>query len=147
MLSHRRRNFALILILILAFSLRLYRIEAQSIWWDEGHSIFVASHAIPFIPTLPAMDVHPPAYFSLLHLWLAVAGRSEFSLRFLSTIFSLLTVALLGRFAARLSPSRSAPVIAALLAAISPMYVAYSSAATPCSPFSPWPAPTCCGGC
>ena len=88
-----------LVILWLAFGLRLYRLDFQSIWWDEGHSIFVAGQPIAQIPTLPAMDVHPPAYFILLHGWLAVAGRSEFALRYLSVIFSLLTVALLWRFA------------------------------------------------
>ncbi len=116
-----------IFVLCLAFGLRLYLMERQSIWWDEGHSIFVASHPIPQIPTLPAMDVHPPAYFALLNLWLNTVGRSEFSLRFLSLIFSMLTVALMWRFAAFIAArSPSAPLIAALLSALSPMYIAYA---------------------
>lgn len=115
-----------ILVLWLAFGLRLYRIEAQSIWWDEGHSIFVATHPIAHIPTLPAMDVHPPAYFALLHLWMAIAGHSEFALRYLSVIFSLLTIAVLGRFAACLSPRSAAAWMASLLAAMSPLYIAYA---------------------
>jgi uncharacterized membrane protein len=121
----------MVLLLWLAFGLRLHRLDFQSIWWDEGHSIFVASHPLAQIPTLPAMDVHPPAYFWLLRLWLDIAGRSEFALRFLSVIFSLLTVALLWRFAAEIArplsinPSTTG-FLAALLAACSPMYVAYS---------------------
>ncbi len=112
-----------LLILWLAFGLRLYRLGAQSIWWDEGHSIFVASHPMAAIPTLPAMDVHPPLYFVLLHLWMAVAGDSEFALRYLSVIFSLLTVALLWRFAQAI---KSTPLLVALFATLSPMYVAYA---------------------
>jgi hypothetical protein len=119
-----------LLIVWLAYALRLYHLDFQSIWWDEGHSIFVAAHPILQIPTLPAMDVHPPAYFSLLHLWLDISGRSEFALRYLSLIFSVLTVALLWRFGRLLassldSNSLSLPLLAALLAALSPMYVAY----------------------
>ncbi len=115
-----------ILILWLAFGLRLYQLDFQSIWWDEGHSIFVASHPVSEIPTLPAMDVHPPAYFSLLHMWMTITGSREFALRYLSVIFSLGTVALLWRFSAYLTHRCSpAPVIAALLAALSPMYIAY----------------------
>jgi uncharacterized membrane protein len=123
-----------LLILWLAFSLRLYHLDFQSIWWDEGHSIFVASQPIPQIPTLPAMDVHPPAYFILLHLWMTITGQSEFALRYLSVIFSLLTVALLWRFAAALSQCLASsppyllasPVLASLLATFSPMYIAYA---------------------
>ncbi len=133
------RYAAPLLILGLAFSLRLYHLDFQSIWWDEGHSIFVASQPIPQIPTLPAMDVHPPAYFVLLHLWLGLAGQSEFALRYLSVLFSMLTVALLWRFThailhsnysfvspAPLLPCSPAPFLASLLAALSPLYVAYA---------------------
>jgi uncharacterized membrane protein len=120
------------LILWLAFAVRLYHLPFQSIWWDEGHSIFVASQPIPQIPTLPAMDVHPPAYFTLLHLWITLTGQCEFTLRYLSVLFSMLTIALLWRFAAALSrliaspPHLTLPFLAALLAAVSPMYVAYA---------------------
>jgi uncharacterized membrane protein len=139
-ISYRRRYLLCILVLWLAFGLRLYRLDFQSIWWDEGHSIFVASQPVSRIPTLPAMDVHPPAYFALLHMWMELAGRSEFALRYLSTIFSLLTVALLWRFAAVMVESippirinrsyfgrlkNKFPLFTALLAALSPMYVAY----------------------
>ncbi|NJN94880.1 MAG: hypothetical protein HC875_12665 [Anaerolineales bacterium] len=130
-----RRVMFPVLILWLAFGLRLYQLDFQSIWWDEGHSIFVASQPISQIPTLPAMDVHPPAYFSLLHLWLAFAGHNEFTLRFLSVVFSLLTVALLYRFAHSISRSHNHPcspapllpcTFTSLLAALSPLYIAYA---------------------
>ncbi len=123
--------FLPLLILWLAFGLRLYRLDFQSIWWDEGHSIFVAKHPLPQIPTIPAMDVHPPAYFALLHEWMNIAGLSEFGLRFLSVLCSMLTVGLLWRFGSSItrqtnSTSRFAPVYTALLATLSPLYVAYA---------------------
>ncbi len=126
--TYRRRVALPFLILLLAFALRLYQLDVQSIWWDEGHSIFVATQPVSQIPTLPAMDVHPPGYFILLHLWLNLAGTSEFALRYLSVIFSLLTVALLWRFAAKLHhPATLLPCyLVALFAALSPMYIAYA---------------------
>ncbi len=164
MTIHFPRRALPLLVLGIAFALRLYQLDFQSIWWDEGHSIFVASHPLADIPTLPAMDVHPPAYFSLLHLWLAVTGRTEFGLRYLSVVWSLLTVSLLWRFARvmagptpTLRPQTApkippfggfggqpeglggqlwqmrehpltpvAPLALALLAAVSPLYVAYA---------------------
>ncbi|MBN1219131.1 MAG: glycosyltransferase family 39 protein [Anaerolineae bacterium] len=129
MATYHRRNGWALLVLGLAYILRLYHLDFQSIWWDEGHSIYVATHPVAQIPPLPAMDVHPPAYFTLLHLWLSLAGNSEFALRYLSVLFSLLTVALLWRFAASIHLSHtfpSAPLLATLLAALSPMYVAYA---------------------
>ncbi|MCB0211183.1 MAG: glycosyltransferase family 39 protein, partial [Anaerolineae bacterium] len=124
--SVRRITIPALLILWFAFALRLYRLDFQSIWWDEGHSIFVASQPIAAIPTLPAMDVHPPAYFGLLHLWMAVAGQSTFALRYLSVVFSLLTIALLWRFARLLTRSLLPATLAAILGALSPLYVAYA---------------------
>ncbi len=116
----------LLAILWLAFGLRVYRLDFQSIWWDEGHSIFVAAHPLSRIPTLPAMDVHPPAYFALLHGWMALAGQSEYALRYLSVLFSVLTIPLLWQFARALAPGSPAPWMAALLASLSPLYVAYA---------------------
>jgi uncharacterized membrane protein len=123
-----RRYAWLLPTLWLAFGLRVYHLSLQSIWWDEGHSIFVASQPISHIPTLPAMDVHPPAYFALLHLWLALAGNSEFGLRYLSVLFSLLTVPLLWRLARSLArqPGIMATWIVPFLIALSPLHVAYA---------------------
>lgn len=118
-------------ILLIAFALRVYRLDAQSIWWDEGHSIQMASAPLAQISTLPGMDVHPPGYFALLHQWMVVTGRSEFALRYLSVAFSLLTVALLMRFGRMLTGRRSRPralttLLVGGMAALSPLYVAYA---------------------
>jgi len=126
-MNSRARYLLPILIIWFAFTLRLYRLEAQSIWWDEGHSIFVANHPIAEIATLPAMDVHPPFYFMLLHGWMVLVGDTEFALRYLSVLFSLLTIALLWQFARKIAPlSNTVPNLTAFLAAISPMYIAYA---------------------
>lgn len=112
--------------LLLAFGLRLYHLDYQSIWWDEGHSIDMASAPLSQIATLPGMDVHPPGYFISLHVWMTLTGRHEFGLRYLSVVFSVLTVALLMRFARACLPRSPGYVLAGILAAISPLYVAYA---------------------
>lgn len=85
----------------------------------------MASAPLREIPTLPGMDVHPPAYFAALNLWMSLAGRSEFALRYLSLVFSVLTVALLIRFGRELGGKR-AGLWAGALAALSPFYIAYA---------------------
>ncbi len=112
-------------LMLLAFAVRIYRLDFQSIWWDEGHSIQMASAPIAEIPTLPGMDVHPPGFFAMLHGWMAISGRSEFALRYLSLVFSVLTVALLVRFGRRMGGWRVG-LMAGWLAALSPFYVAYA---------------------
>jgi uncharacterized membrane protein len=124
--------YLVLVVPLAAYALRLYRLDDQSIWWDEGHSIQMASATLGQIPTLPGMDVHPPGYFSLLHQWMSSAGRSEFALRYLSVVFSLLTVALLIRFGRALAdhsvgwPGRPTAIVVGSLAAVSPLYVAYA---------------------
>ncbi len=85
----------------------------------------MASAPIAQIPTLPGMDVHPPGFFAMLHGWMVIAGRSEFALRYLSLVFSVLTVALLVRFGRRMDGWRVG-LTAGWLAALSPFYVAYA---------------------
>ncbi len=114
-----------LVIVLLAFALRLYRLDFQSLWWDEGHSVDMASAALAAIPTLPGMDVHPPLYFWLLHLWMAVAGRSEFALRFLSVCFGVATVALLYRMG-RAMGGAGLGRLAAGIGALAPFWLAYS---------------------
>lgn len=112
-------------ILLLAFTVRLYRLDFQSIWWDEGHSIAMASAPLLQISTLPGMDVHPPGFFAALHGWMALAGQSKFALRYFSLGFSLLTIALIIRFGRSLGGDWVG-WWAGLLMALSPFYVAYA---------------------
>lgn len=112
-------------ILLLAFTVRLYRLDFQSVWWDEGHSIAMASAPLLQISTLPGMDVHPPGFFAALHGWMALAGRSKFALRYFSLGFSLLTIALIMRFGRSLGDDWVG-WWAGLLMALSPFYVAYA---------------------
>ncbi len=112
-------------LILIAFAVRSYRLDFQSIWWDEGHSIEMASAPVAQIPTLPGMDVHPPGFFVALHGWMALAGRSEFALRYLSLVFGVLTVALMVAFGRRMGGWRTG-FAAGWLAVLSPFWVQYS---------------------
>jgi len=121
-------------VLLCAFALRLYRLDFQDIWWDEGRNIDVASRSLAVIATAKEMDIHPPLYFYTLHLWMLGAGRSEFAVRFLSVFFSLLTIPLFYRFGAAIATNlkfqipnpksqNSIGLLAATVAAFAPFYV------------------------
>ncbi|MCO5211628.1 MAG: glycosyltransferase family 39 protein [Caldilinea sp.] len=89
---------ALLAIVLLAFGLRAYRLDFQSLWSDEGISLQRAQMALPEM--LGAMPVeHMPGYFALLNGWVRVAGESDYALRFLSLWASVLAVALIYRLA------------------------------------------------
>ncbi len=125
----RRLLPSLLFILLLAFALRVAGLEAQSLWSDEGLSVYRARQALTanlgnaiVVDGVPTQDTNPPLYFLLLGGWRALVGESVFALRTLNVLLSLLTVALLGRVAARLA-GRRAGMAAVLLLAISPFHI------------------------
>src|SRR5690348_13914409 len=80
---------------LLAFGLRAGRLEYQSLWYDEGSSIFLARQSLAAITRGAAGDIHPPLYYYLLHFWMKFAGDGEYGARFLSVCTGVLVVALL----------------------------------------------------
>lgn len=92
-----RRWTLLVSILLVAFGLRVWGLADHDIWWDEGIGIWLSRMPIWESIRWTAGDVHPPFYYVFLRVWRAIAGEGEFNLRFLSVIFSLLTVPLIYR--------------------------------------------------
>lgn len=118
------KRWLLLLIILLAFALRVYHLDTQSIWYDEGLSIQLAQQAPAQTVTLSATTDHPPLHALLLGVWMRVAGSSDFSVRYLSVFCGVLVVVLaytLGRFY-----DERAGLIAAGLMAIAPLAVYYS---------------------
>lgn len=113
------------LLCLLAFGLRLYRLGSQSLWYDEAASLFAASQPLASLSAPLVLEPHPPLYFLLLHGWMVLAGSSEFSLRFLSVLFSVLAIAGIYRLGALLL-GMWVGVFAAALAALSPFLVYYA---------------------
>lgn len=89
--------------ILAGFALRLFNLGAQSLWYDETVSAFLARQTVPALLAHTARDIHPPGYYVLLHFWAGLAGHSEFALAFFSLIFSLLLMALVYRLAAYLA--------------------------------------------
>jgi mannosyltransferase len=116
---------ALIVVLLLAFGLRLYHLGYQSLWYDEAVSIHLAAKDLTALTLHTAGDIHPPLYYYLLHFWVLVAGSSEFSAAFFSLVFGLLLVALVYRLAREACGSGIA-LLAAFLVAVSPFNLWYS---------------------
>lgn len=113
-------------VLLLAFALRFYRLGFQSLWSDEGNSIALAQSGFADIAARTALDIHPPFYYWLLKVWLALFGSSEFSARSLSAMLGVLLVAVVCRLGIRLFNHRPAGLAAAILAAINPFQVYYA---------------------
>jgi 4-amino-4-deoxy-L-arabinose transferase-like glycosyltransferase len=123
----RVRNIILIVFLLTAFALRLYRLDHQEIWGDEAHSAYVSRLALLSVVS-PSTETNPPLYHLLLYFWVRLTGSSVFALRFLSLVLGALTVPLVYRLT-RLSFGEPVGLLAAILCAISPFQVYYSQEA------------------
>lgn len=74
---------------ILALLLRIYKLTSSSIWHDEGYTMWLLKYDYFEIISRTARDVHPPGYYLLTKPWVQIFGTSEFSVRFLSLLFSV----------------------------------------------------------
>ncbi len=83
----------LLAILLVAAVLRFHRLGEQSLWYDEGVAYAHSLRSLPELIPLLQRNVHLPAYFALLGWWQDLTGSSEFALRSLSTLFSIVSVA------------------------------------------------------
>jgi hypothetical protein len=130
MANHKARitTVLLLFILLLAFGLRFYRLDAQSLWNDEGTSVAVAQRDLVTIARDAAHDIHPPLYYWLLSGWVRLTGTSEFAVRALSAFLGVILVALI-YVLGRLLAGRWVGLAAAFLAAINPFQVYYSQEA------------------
>jgi 4-amino-4-deoxy-L-arabinose transferase-like glycosyltransferase len=123
--ENRHWLWVLVAILLLAFGLRLYRLGAESLWYDETVSVHLAGKSVPALVAHTAGDIHPPGYYLLLNAWLRLAGSSEFAVAFPSLFFGMLLVALVYWLGAQVF-GRKAGLLAAFLLAISPFNIWYS---------------------
>ncbi|CAG0945562.1 hypothetical protein ANRL1_02435 [Anaerolineae bacterium] len=122
--KHHNRIW-LFVALVVAFALRVYLLDAQSLWNDEGNSIALAPLSLEAIANAAAHDIHPPLYYFILHFWIPFAGITEYAIRLLSVIAGVLTVAVTFRIA-RVFFDEQIAIIAAYLSALSPFQVYYS---------------------
>jgi mannosyltransferase len=128
-LSRHGTWLLLAVILMLAGALRLYRIDAQSFWNDEGNAARLAERSLSLIVEGARGDIHPPGYYLALHYWRALFGQSEAALRGLSALCSVALVGfafLLGR---RLFEDEVVGLVAATLVAVNPFQVYYAQEA------------------
>jgi len=69
-----RSRIVLVVILLVGTALRLFRLGADSLWYDETVSTYLAGSPIAELIRHTAGDIHPPGYYLLLRGWLLLAG-------------------------------------------------------------------------
>jgi mannosyltransferase len=129
----------LAVIILLALSLRFYRLDGQSLWADEGNSAALAARNLTTITRDAAHDIHPPLYYYLLHFWVRIFGNSEVALRSLSALMGSALVLMTYLLGQELFNRRVA-LIASFLAAISSFQIYYSQETRMYIPAALWAA-------
>lgn len=118
----------LLSMVLIGFALRVYRLAAQSLWYDEAVSWYLTQMSLPQLTVWTANDIQPPLYYYFLWFWVRLAGTSEYALRFPSVLCATLSLPLLWQLARRLV-GRSGTWGALLLALLSPFHVYYAQEA------------------
>ena len=112
-----------LLVGLLAFALRVYNLQGQSLWHDEGASLYYASlPPATMVAEVAELGEIPPLYYLLLHFWLPLAGDGEAALRFPAAVFGTLGVLATYQLGSRLG-GRGVGLAAALFVAVSPLHV------------------------
>mgnify|MGYP001772865476 CR=1 FL=1 len=119
------REFLTLAVIALAFLLQCLCLGKPGLWHDEGISYYLASLGLRELFREAGKMDHPPLYFLLLHFWIGIAGKDEFSLRFLSVFWGVISVALLYPLGVRIFRAGNAR-LAMLFLAFSPFFVRYA---------------------
>lgn len=78
---------------LLGFALRAAGLGVDGLWYDEAGSTYYASQPLGDIARNAIGDAHPPLYFYLQHLWIGVAGTSEYAGRYSALLPSVAAIA------------------------------------------------------
>lgn len=90
-----KRNYILIGIILLSVVLRFYKIDYQSLWLDEIHTVNESDPSFTLSETfesLYASDPHPPLYFLFVKALFSLFGSSSLVLRCFSAFLGVVSV-------------------------------------------------------
>ena len=74
-------------------ALRFRHLTDSCLWFDEIFSVHAATHTWQDLLWFVAQDlIHPPLFYVLLKIWIAIGGEGLFWLRFFPVLFSMLAV-------------------------------------------------------
>jgi hypothetical protein len=118
-----RIRLAMLLLVLVAFALRVHRLDYQALRGDEAFAHLFAQQPLrEMLPSLATIEPHPPLYYATLHLWTSLLGHGEFAARFLSVLVSILMIPMIYRLGSALCGAKVG-WLAALLGSINPFLI------------------------
>ncbi len=122
-------------LILLAYGLRLFNLDAFSFWTDEGLTPLRSGYSLAeilsnriTIQEAVTKDTHPPLYYLIIHFTQRLWGQTDFAYRYPSLLAGVLLVPLLYQFGRALQ-NRQVGLLAALLVAVNPLQIYYGNEA------------------
>jgi 4-amino-4-deoxy-L-arabinose transferase-like glycosyltransferase len=115
------------LVVLVAFALRVYQLDAVSLRGDEAFTVvFVQRPWEGLWRGISTIEPNPPLMYLALRVWIAIAGASEFVTRYFSVFFGVLCVPLVYRLVRVMFTEARLALVAAALVAINPYQIWHS---------------------
>lgn len=117
------------IITLIAFSLRIYNLDAESFWRDEAFSWQTYKGSFIDVWNISKYDTHPPLYNVLMYLWTNIVGNTAYTNRLFSAICGTLLIPVLYLFTLSQTKSTRIAIIASIFATVNPQLIVYSQEA------------------
>lgn len=126
--THRRAAYAVtVLVVMLYVAVRLWRLDASCLWFDEIFSVHAARHEWDGLLSFVAADlIHPPLFYVLLKVWIGIGGESLYWLRLFPALTAVACVAPFVLLARELELRRTETNLALLLLAANGYLIKYA---------------------
>jgi hypothetical protein len=128
-LSDRAFAFSVALAFLVGLALRWRGLNSQSLWWDEGFTLWISQFSLKDLYHGLQWDPTPPLFYLLEHWWIHWFGNSEKALRGLSAFFESLSFPFFYLLAKDFLVRRNATAIAVWLFALCPFQIEYAQEA------------------
>jgi len=122
-----KRNWVLIVILILAAAVRIHNLMLNAVDWDEANTLAISKMGIIDMFWYSFMhDLHPPGWNLLVALWTRFFGDTDLSLRSFSLLWGCLAVGVSYYLGLEISKSKIVSGLTAFFIALMPLAIRYS---------------------
>lgn len=131
--SFIKKNYIIIGILLLGAILRFYKLDFQSVWLDEIHTMNEANPKFSFsevYKTVMEREQMPPLYFYSVNILFKILGYSPFVVRLYSAIIGLISIYGIYLLGKELF-SRRTGIIGAALISVNYLHLHFSQEARP----------------
>jgi 4-amino-4-deoxy-L-arabinose transferase-like glycosyltransferase len=102
-----------------ALLLRWSGLDSQSLWWDEGYTLWISRFSPQEIWHALSADTSTPLYYLLLHYWMKCFGTSDISLRSLSALLGTISIPLVYLVARKILRDKTSVALVVMLYALS----------------------------